>query len=279
MTARLAAALLGTLLLATAGSVPSRAAAVRTFATASAATPAAATSAAEHDAEALALRLVGEARSEAGLAPLRSSAPVAAIARARAADMRDRGYFAHLSPDGTDAFDLLDRSGLAWSAGSEVIGWNTVDDPDGSAARVVADWLASPEHREILLAGDRDAIGLASVVDASTGRRTWVAVLVAVPPPAPPAVSVRVLRVGRPDSAGTRPVMVAWAPRATQAAPVVSVTVQVRRAGGRWATAFAATARATLRVRVRAPGAFEVRVRARGPGGTTGPWSLVRVRP
>jgi hypothetical protein len=196
--------------------------------------------------------------------------------------MRDRGYFAHVGPDGTDAFDLLDRSGLVWSAASEVIGWNTVDDAGGSAARVIADWLASPEHREILLAGDRDVIGLASVVDASTGRRTWVAVLVAVPPSVPPAVSVRILRVGRPDAAGTRPVTVAWAPRATQAAPsapVLSVTVQVRRAGGRWTTAVAAAARATLRVRVRAPGAFEVRVRARGPGGTTGPWSLVRVRP
>lgn len=294
-TPRSAAALLAilslsTLILATATPAPARAAASPGEAAASTTDPAttpppSAPSEAERHAEALAVRLIGDARTRSGLPQLRPSSEAGEAARARATDMRDRGYFAHVSPEGTDVFDLLDRSGAAWTAGSEAIGWNTVGDADGSAARVVADWLASPEHRAILLAGDRDAIGLASATDAATGRRTWVAVLVAVPPPAPPAVSVRIVRVGRPDAAGTRVVTVAWTPRAgstTSAAvdrPVASVTVQVRRAGGTWATAVAATARTTIRIRVRAPGPFDVRVRARGPGGTGGPWSVARFRP
>ncbi len=236
---------------------------------------------AQRAAEALAVRLVGDARVAAGLRPLRADPAVEAIARARAVDMRTRGYFGHTSPDGATAFDLLDRAGVAWQAASEAIGWNDVRDVDGSAARIVADWLASPEHRDILLATDRDRIGIAVAADSASGRFTWVAVLIAALAPALPPVAVRVVRLGGQDGSGRRIATLAWTARASRSAavlPVVSVTVQVRPAGGRWATV-ARTARRTIRVRVRAPAAFDVRVQPRGPAGVLGPWTVVRVRP
>ena len=263
------------------------------FAVLAAPSPAAAATAndglsdAERAGEAVALHLVQDARSAAGLMPLTVVDAVGRAARGRADDMRRRRYFAHAGPDGTTAFALLDRSGTPWTAASEAIGWNDVPDAAGSASRVVADWLASPEHREILLAADRDALGLASALDPGTGRRTWVLLTVARPAPSPPRLGLRVVSVGRADARALRTAVLHWskpAPvpasgSAPGTAPVVSVTVQVRPAGGRWSTVVRGSASATLRVRLRAPGAFEVRIRATGPAGAPGPWTVVRVRP
>ena len=260
------------------------------FAVLAAPTPAAAGAAdsgpsdAERAGEAVALRLVQDARTSVGLAPLAAVDAIGTVARTRADDMRRRRYFAHAGPDGTTAFDLLDRSGMPWSAASEAIGWNNVRDAIGSASRVVADWLASPEHREILLAADRDAVGLASALDPGTGRRTWVLLTVARPAPAPPRLGLRVVSVGPADPRALRTAVLRWSSPApvpatdAPAAPVVSVTVQVRPAGGRWSTVVRGGASNTLRIRLRAPGAFEVRIRASGPAGTPGPWTVVRVR-
>ncbi len=230
-------------------------------------------------AEALAVRLIGDARAAAGLPALHADAAVEAVARARADDMRTARYFAHVAPDGTTAFDLLDRSGYAWSAASEAIGWNDEPGAVASAERVVHDWLASDEHIGIVLAPDRDTIGLASAVDAATGRRTWVLLVVERSAAAPPGLDLRVVRVGARDAAGARLATLRWSARPAAApAPVVGVTVQVRPAGGRWATVVQGRAPATLRVRLRVGAAFEIRIRARGPAGTVGPWSVVRVR-
>jgi uncharacterized protein YkwD len=233
----------------------------------------------ERAAEAFAVRLIADARASVGLPALRVDAAVEGIARARADDMRAHDYFAHTAPDGTTAFDLLDRSGYPWSAASEAIGWNDAAQPEASAARVVRDWLASGEHRGILLAGDRDTIGLASAIDQVTGRRTWVLVVVDRVTPAPPGLDLRIVRVGSRDASGARLATLRWsALPAAEAVPVVGVTVQVRPSGGRWSTVVQGRASATLRVRVRAPGTFEIRIRARGPAGAVGPWSAVRVR-
>ena len=233
----------------------------------------------ERAAEALAVRLIGDARSAAALPALRTDGVVQGIARARADDMCARRYFAHTAPDGTTAFDLLDRSGYPWSAASEAIGWNDEPEPGASAARVVRDWLASGEHRGILLAGDRDRIGLASAIDQGTGRRTWVLVVVTRSTPTPPGLDLRVVRMGGRDASGARLATLRWSARpAAATVSVIGVTVQVRPSGGRWVTVVQGHAPATLLVRLRAPGTFEIRIRARGPAGTLGPWSAVRVR-
>ena len=198
--------------------------------------------------------------------------------------MRDRGYFGHMAPDGHTVFDMLDAAAVAWASGAEVIGWNDVPTADGSAARVVADWLASESHRADLLSRDSDRIGLASVYDAATRHRIWAAVLVASADRTAPVAAVRVVSVGARDASGQRMVTVAWTVRDDPgpgiATGVRDVTVQVRVGardrGGRccWAARAART-----RLHVPADRPVAVRVRPRDRAGNVGAWSSVTVRP
>jgi uncharacterized protein YkwD len=236
----------------------------------------------ERAAEDHALALIAGARVAAGLAPLRTDPGLAAIARRRATDMRDRGYFGHVSPDGRTVFDMLDAARVAWASGTEVIGWNDLSTPDGSAGRVVADWLASPSHRVDLLSRESDRIGLASVLDAATGRRTWAAVLVETADRTAPVAAMRVVAIGRRDTSGRRLVTVAWTTRDDPGSGIASgvrdVTVQVRIGAGPWRTAQRG-AGGSVRLRASADRAVAFRVRPRDRAGNMGAWATVTVRP
>jgi uncharacterized protein YkwD len=63
-----------------------------------------------------------------------------------------RDYFAHTSPSGRTVFDRIVNSGFvagySWSAG-ETLAWGV--GPMATPTTVVRLWLASPEHRAILL--------------------------------------------------------------------------------------------------------------------------------
>src|ERR1700754_3256423 len=64
---------------------------------------------------------VNGARTSRGLRPLRTDADLGEAARRHAADMVKRGYFAHVSPGGSDLGDRLRRAGFGsgdgWRAG------------------------------------------------------------------------------------------------------------------------------------------------------------------
>jgi uncharacterized protein YkwD len=49
------------------------------------------------------------------------------------------------------------------------VGENVLNDPDGSGARLVAQWMASAEHREILLSGTFGLVGVGVAHDPATG--------------------------------------------------------------------------------------------------------------
>ncbi len=219
----------------------------------------------------------------AGLNALQVDPGLESIARSRATDMRDRAYFAHVAPDGHTVFDMLVAAGVAWSAGSEVIGWNDEPTADASAARVVGDWLASPSHRSDLLASDSDRIGLASAVDAASGRRTWAAVLIVAAVRAPPVATVRVASIGPRDATGQRLVTISWSAHA-MAGPgsmpgLLDVTVQLRTASGPWRTIAADTTASSTRLRLPTGHAAVVRVRPRDRAGILGGWASVRIAP
>lgn len=238
---------------------------------------------AERAAEAHAVALIADARVAAGVPPLRPDPGLASIARHRAVDMRDRGYFGHTSPDGHTVFDMLEAAAVPWASGAEVIGWNDVPTPDGSAARVVGDWLASLSHRSDLLAPDSDRIGLASAYDPATRRRTWAAVLVTSADRVAPVATIRVLAVGRRDAAARRAVTVAWTTRDDPGRGIASgvrdVTVQARIASGPWRTVLTGSPGSSLRIRVPAGRSVAFRVRPRDRAGNTGCWSAVTIRP
>ena len=75
---------------------------------------------ADPTAEAAVLALVNEARVDAGCGALTADPALAAVARAHSADMRDRDYFSHTSPEGLSPFDRAERAGIDYSRAENI---------------------------------------------------------------------------------------------------------------------------------------------------------------
>jgi uncharacterized protein YkwD len=110
------------------------------------------------------------ARASAGLSAVRASPALRAAAAAHTAEMIDLGYFGHESSAGS----LLQRMPRSYHQVGEILfeGTGPVD-----AGSVVAAWLASPEHRAILLGNSWRDVGV-SADTVATGEGTEVVVTV-----------------------------------------------------------------------------------------------------
>jgi uncharacterized protein YkwD len=124
---------------------------------------------------------LNEARTADGLPALANSAALDAAARAHAVSMARRGYFTHDSADGTPFWRRIaafyPAGGFArWQVG-ETLYWSR---PGPTAASVVAAWLGSAEHRDVLL-GNWAQIGVAIVrVSSAPGLFDGQATVIAV---------------------------------------------------------------------------------------------------
>jgi uncharacterized protein YkwD len=125
----------------------------RTAAGSGAAAPAGGGSAAP-GAEAQVLALVNQERATAGCAPLVASPALATLARAHSADMRDRGYFDHDTPEGISPFDR------ARAAGISTMRAENIAQGQPTPAAVMADWMSSPGHRANVLDCDLTTLGV-----------------------------------------------------------------------------------------------------------------------
>ncbi|HVE70130.1 MAG TPA: CAP domain-containing protein [Thermoanaerobaculia bacterium] len=94
-------------------------------------------------------------RAAHGLGPLRLNAALSDAARDRIADMFEKRYFAHVSPDGIDPFVWAARRGYRY----RLIGENLAVGYAGT--RVVDGWMRSPGHRENILGRGFDEVGIA----------------------------------------------------------------------------------------------------------------------
>ena len=109
------------------------------------------------------LCLVNRQRRAHRLAPLVRNARLDLAAAGHAADMIRRGYFAHLTPEGTSFVDRLRSAGYlrrcaSWSAG-ETLAWGT-GTLSSPWSRVGA-WMESPPHRAVLLGAGYREVGIA----------------------------------------------------------------------------------------------------------------------
>jgi uncharacterized protein YkwD len=120
---------------------------------------AAAVTAAGPEAEVLAL--VNQQRAAAGCGAVAPDDSLAAVARGHSADMRDRGFFDHINPDGADPFDRAAAAGLA--ARAENIAYGQAD-----AAEVMDAWMNSPGHRANILNCSLTRLGV-GVAEGSGG--------------------------------------------------------------------------------------------------------------
>jgi uncharacterized protein YkwD len=100
------------------------------------------------------LTLVNQARATAGCAPLVADSALAAVARAHSADMRDRDYFSHDTPEGVSPFDRAEQAGVSY-ARAENIAYG-----QANAAEVMDDWMTSPGHRANILDCELTKLGV-----------------------------------------------------------------------------------------------------------------------
>jgi hypothetical protein len=118
----------------------------------------------DRDAEADLLELHNAARDREALAPLKFSPALSWAARAHAADLVRRGYFAHTSPEG---FSSRERVGLlcrrfVGAAGENLALENDSRSPPG-AGEFMTLWLQSPGHRANVLRSSYDHVGFGLV--------------------------------------------------------------------------------------------------------------------
>jgi uncharacterized protein YkwD len=93
-------------------------------------------------------------RISAGCPALRFDSRLATAARAHSADMVNRHYFEHNSPDGATPDDR------AAAAGYPDLGGENIAYGQRSAAEVMNDWMNSPEHRSNILDCDYTTVGV-----------------------------------------------------------------------------------------------------------------------
>lgn len=167
-------------------------------------------------------------RARENLAPLSRNSRLDHAAQLKADDMAEKGYYAHVSPEGRTPMYFVERAGYAYS----IIGENLVVQRT-TAAQVLAAFMGSPGHRANILRTDFSEIGIGIADGAYKGNTTTFTVQIFAKPAAavPPAPTVE-----KPVSRSVAPVripeepVVATVPRGdTPMTLVPTVAVDVPR--------------------------------------------------
>jgi uncharacterized protein YkwD len=128
--------------------------------------PASASITLEHDLDAAILTRINAVRGARGLRQIKLNAHLAAAAASHSRELAMTGLFQHESADGAPFWKRVERyypsAGFrTWNVGETLLWWS----PETDAATTVADWLASPPHRKILLSPVWREIGVSAVHD------------------------------------------------------------------------------------------------------------------
>ena len=110
---------------------------------------------------------INEVRAGQGLLRLQRDAALDAVARAHSEDMAARRYMAHETPEGLTPPDRMKRAGVVgYTLAGENIGTTTRSDPN---REIVSAWMASPVHRDNVLAPvfNTTGVGIARAADGT----------------------------------------------------------------------------------------------------------------
>ena len=117
------------------------------------------------------LNYTNERRSNIGLNKLVMNEALSSAARAKAADMFEKDYWAHVSPTGTEPWEFITAAGYDYLYAGENLA------VDFSHSKSVVDaWYDSPSHKDNLLNEHYTQIGFAVVNGNLQGRDTTLIV-------------------------------------------------------------------------------------------------------
>jgi uncharacterized protein YkwD len=116
--------------------------------------------------------LTNNARVSQGLVVLNENRLLDSIAEARARDMLEKQYFAHVSPTGEQASDIAQRIGYPY----KIIAENIASGLFFTNQKLVDGWLQSPGHRKNILSSDVREMGASIIEGRLNGEDTWVSV-------------------------------------------------------------------------------------------------------
>ncbi len=107
-----------------------------------------------------ALSLLNQDRAANGLPALKTNAQLAQLATNYAADMINRGYFAHNNPEGLTPFDRMKQAGISYKYAGENLAINT-SIPSAESA-----FMNSSGHRANILSPNYTDVGIGVVHNA-----------------------------------------------------------------------------------------------------------------
>ena len=99
--------------------------------------------------------LTNTERTQNKVVTLAESPALDRAAQAKANDMAQKGYFSHVSPDGTEPWAWISESGYNFQYAGENLAVRFVDSGD-----VVRAWMASPSHRANMVKPEYRNIGV-----------------------------------------------------------------------------------------------------------------------
>jgi len=98
--------------------------------------------------------LTNAERTKKGCRPHRPDTRLRDAARGHSADMKNRGYFDHVTPDGVDPWERAKAEGYDQPSGENIARGQS------TPSEVVDAWMKSPGHRANILNCDSKAIGI-----------------------------------------------------------------------------------------------------------------------
>jgi uncharacterized protein YkwD len=110
------------------------------------------------------LRQINAARTQAGLNAVPLDSRLITLARDRSADMANRGYFDHHTPDGKTFLDMLKARGVPFTMAGEIIAENNYPAAQ-TADQAYQGFMKSSEHHRIIMMGNWTAAGVGQAVD------------------------------------------------------------------------------------------------------------------
>lgn len=119
------------------------------------------------EAEKIMLDLVNRERANAGVATVRHDKAIIEVARAHSRDMFERKYFSHISPDGDDTGDRMEKAGFSF----QIAGENLAYAPDVQTAH--EGLMNSEGHRRNILDPQFHRIGI-GVIDGGIYGKMFV---------------------------------------------------------------------------------------------------------